>query len=287
MAEVQETISRPAPYIEAFGKALTEQTLKQIETPVQTGAFAPQVVGVDPFTQAAQQRAATAAGLGAVTFDPTSGVATGVAPGTGVAAYQPFIQQAQQYAAPTGYQAFMSPYQQDVIDTTLQEYDIQAAKQRQGIGQAAIQAGAFGGGREGVALAEYQTQSDRNRALLEAQLRQQGFTQAQAAAQAAFQQQTGLAGQVPGLEAATAQQIGQLGSESFAYRQAVQDAAAEAQRLAQYEPYQRLGFAQDILSAQYGGGYGTRFQETPTQSPLQQALGAGIASAGIVGALRK
>ena len=287
MAEVQETISRPAPYIEAFGKALTEQTLKQIETPVQTGAFAPQVVGVDPFTQAAQQRAATATGLGAITFDPTTGAPTSVGAGTGMAAYEPFIQQALQYSGPSGYQQFMSPYQQDVIDTTLQEYDIQAAKQRQGIGQAAIQAGAFGGGREGVALAEYQTQSDRNRALLEAQLRQQGFTQAQAAAQAAFQQQTGLAGQVPGLEAATAQQIGQLGSESFAYRQAVQDAAAEAQRLAQYEPYQRLGFAQDILSAQYGGGYGTRFQDVPTQSPLQQALGAGIASAGIVGALRK
>jgi len=287
MAEVTETISRPAPYVEAFGKALTEQALKQIETPVQTGAFAPKVVGVDPFTQAAQQRAATASGLGQVTFDPTSGVATGVGAGTGIAAYQPFVQQAQQYAGPSGYEAFVSPYQQQVIDTTLQQFDVQAAKQRQGIGQAAIQSGAFGGAREGVALSEYQTQSDLNRAMLEAQLRQQGFTQAQAAAQAAFQQQMGLASQVPGLEAATAQQIGQLGSESFAYRQAVQDAAAEAAKLAEYEPYQRLGFAQDILSAQYGGGYGTRFQETPTQSPLQQALGAGIASAGIIGALRK
>ena len=286
MAEVTETVSRPSPYVEAFGKALTEQVLKQIETPVATGKFAPQVVGVDPFTQEAIKRSATAAGLGQVTFDPTTGAPTAVAPGTGVAAYEPFIERAQELAAPGAYQEYMSPYQQDVIDETLRQFDIQAAKQRQGIGQAAIQAGAFGGGREGVALAEYGTQSDFNRALLEAQLRQQGFQQAQAAAAQGFAQQTGLASQVPGLEAATAEQVGRLGSEGFAYRQAVQDAAAEAARLGEYEPYQRLGFAQDLLSAQYGGGYGTRFQETPTQSPLQQALGAGIAGAGIIGAIR-
>ena len=91
---------------------------------------------------------------------------------------------------------------------------------------------------------------------------------------------------VPGLESATAAEIGRLGSEGFAFRQAVQDASAEGAKTAAFEPFQRLGFAQDVLSAQYGGGYGTRFQEQPTQSPLQQALGAGIASAGIIGALR-
>ena len=52
---------------------------------------------------------------------------------------------------PDAYKQYMSPYQQEVIDTTLSEYDRQAAIQRQGIGQSAIQSGAFGGGREGVA----------------------------------------------------------------------------------------------------------------------------------------
>ena len=73
----------------------------------------------------------------------------------------------------------MSPYQQEVIDTTLAEYDKQAALQRQGIGQAAIQAGAFGGGREGVQLAEYDVGSAAKRAAMQAQLLQQGFGQAQ------------------------------------------------------------------------------------------------------------
>ena len=46
------------------------------------------------------------------------------------------------------------------------------------------------------------------------------------------------------------------------------------------------GFAQEVLGGIQGGGYGTRFQETPSQSPLQQALGAGLMGAGILGALR-
>jgi hypothetical protein len=87
------------------------------------------------------------------------------------------------------YKAYMSPYQQDVIGTTLQEYDIQAQKGAQGVPAAAIAAGAFGGGREGVQRAEYQSASDRNRAALQAQLLQQGFGQAQElAAQALFKQ---------------------------------------------------------------------------------------------------
>ena len=66
MAETTTTISRPSPYVEAFGKALTEQVGQQIKTPVATGAFAPTVAGADPFTQHAQQQMATGAGLGAL-----------------------------------------------------------------------------------------------------------------------------------------------------------------------------------------------------------------------------
>ena len=91
MADTTTTISRPSPYVEAFGKSLTEQVLKQIEKPVDTTKFAPQVVDVDPFTQQAIQRRATAGGLGQVTFDPTTGAATGVGAGTGIAAFEPFI----------------------------------------------------------------------------------------------------------------------------------------------------------------------------------------------------
>jgi hypothetical protein len=102
----------------------------------------------------------------------------------------------------------MSPYQQQVIDTTLQEFDVQAAKGIPAIQAQAIGAGAFGGGREGVALAEYQAGSDRNRAALQAQLLQQGFSQAQQLAGQAFDQQRGLASLQPSLVAANVQQLG-------------------------------------------------------------------------------
>ena len=126
---------------------------------------------------------------------------------------------------PDAYKQFLSPYQQEVIDKTLEGFDRQQSIQRGQIGQAAIEAGAFGGGREGVALGEFDKESLFNRAMLEAGLRQQNFQQAQALASQGFDQQTNLAQMVPGLESATAAEIGRLGSEGFAFRQAVQDAA--------------------------------------------------------------
>jgi O-acetyl-ADP-ribose deacetylase (regulator of RNase III) len=60
----------------------------------------------------------------------------------------------------------MSPYQQDVIDATLAEYDKQAQAGITNIGLGAAQSGNLGGGREGVMRAQYQNQSDMNRAAL-------------------------------------------------------------------------------------------------------------------------
>ena len=95
---------------------------------------------------------------------------------------------------PTAYQPFMSPYQQDVIDTSLTEFDRQAQmRQQQMQDQSVGVPGAFGGGREGVQQAEYQAGSDRNRAMLQAGMLQQGYGQAQNAAQQAFQNQQAIA----------------------------------------------------------------------------------------------
>ena len=179
-------------------KNLQRKVVDQIGKPVDTSKFAPQVVGVDPFTQQAIQRRATAGGLGQVTFDPTTGAATGVGTGT-IAAYELFIDQAKAMTGPDAYKQFLSPYQQEVIDKTLEGFDRQQSIQRGQIGQAAIEAGAFGGGREGVALGEFDKESLFNRAMLEAGLRQQNFQQAQALASQGFDQQTNLAQVVPGL----------------------------------------------------------------------------------------
>ena len=73
----------------------------------------------------------------------------------GIDSFRPFIQQAQASTGPGAYQAYMSPYQQDVISATLSEFDRQAQKGLPAIGQSAYQAGAFGGARQGVAEAEY------------------------------------------------------------------------------------------------------------------------------------
>jgi hypothetical protein len=275
MAE-QTTISRPAPYLEAAGQTLLDLTTKLTGQPVDTSKFAPSIAGQNVLTQAAQQQAATQAGLGTLSFDPTTGAVTGAGAGTGIAGYQPFLQQAAAYSGPQAYQNFMSPYQQDVIDTTLSQFDIQAQKGMQPLAASQIAAGAFGQGRGQVQAAEYQSQSDLNRALLQAQLQQQGFGQAQQAAAVAQQQQAGLASLQPSLAQSQIQQLGAAGTSNLAYEQAIRDAQAQSGQLAAYEPYNRLQF----LSATTGGllagqpqAYMTQQQGQGTASPLSQALG--------------
>jgi hypothetical protein len=179
----------------------------------------------------------------------------------------------------------MSPYQQDVIGTTLSEYDIQAQKGAQGVPAAAIAAGAFGGGREGVQRAEYQSASDRNRAALQAQLLQQGFGQAQQLAGQAFGQQMNLAQAAPQLAGQQIAGLTTLGGLTQAQNQAVLSAQ---QQLAQAQAYQPLSTAQQYGSGIMGliSGYPGGTQQTiqPTPGALQTALGAGSTLAGIYSA---
>ena len=178
----------------------------------------------------------------------------------------------------------MSPYQQQVIDTTLQEFDRQAQQGLTGIATQAIQAGAFGGGREGVQRAEYQAASDRNRAALQAQLLQQGFGQAQTAAQQAFDQQRGLASLQPSLAATTTQQLGSAGTGALAYSQALKDATQQQAQLAYQEPYTRLGILGSGIASQAGGVPTTTQTQAPapaSASPLSQALQVGLTAYGL------
>jgi len=215
---------------------------------------------------------------------------------SGLGGYQPYLQaagqyfggagQAQQTAAgmvgPQAYQAYMSPYQQDVIDTSLREYDIQAQKGLPQLAAQAIGAGAFGGGREGVQRAEYQATSDRNRAALQAQLLQQGFGQAQQLAAQNYQQQMGLASAVPNL---LGQQIASY-STLGAQQQAQEQARLQAQQnLAYQQAYQPLQAAQTLGSGVMGliSGYPgqTQTQIAPSPSALQTGLSAASTLAGI------
>ena len=288
MAETT-TISRPAPYLEAAGQSYLDLLTKRVgqaPTAQELTAMSPQIAGQGQFTQAAQQQAARQAGLGALTFDPTTGAVTNIGAGTGIAGYQPFLQQAQQYSGPQAYQQFMSPYQQDVISTTLSEFDRQRQIAEQQLGAQAVQQWAFGGAREGVQRAEYGALSDRNRAALQAQLLQQGFGQAQQAAQLGFAQQGQLATLQPTLAGQQIQQLGGIGTSNLAYQQAILDAQRQAAQFQYQEPFTRL----QTLGSGIGGllaGYpqpGFSQTSTPPQqqaSPLSTALSAGFGAYGL------
>jgi hypothetical protein len=288
MAEVAQSQILPAPFIEAAAKPYLEKIQEVYGKPVDVSQFMGQQF---------------VAGPGALQTQ-----AEGLAGGLG--RYEPYLQSAGQYfggagqtqqaaagmVGPQAYQAYMSPYQQDVINTTLQQYDIQAQKGLPQLAAQAIGAGAFGGGREGVQRAEYQSQSDLNRALLQAQLQQQGFGQAQQLSAQAFGQQQQLAAgqlglgqaqmglaqlapslvgsQIAGLSALGAQQQGQTQAGLTAQQQLAQaQATEEQQRLSQ------LGAGITSLIAGYPAQ--TQTQVTPSPSGLATGLGTASTLAGI------
>ena len=262
MAELTQTQTLPAPFIEALGKTYGEDLtsaiggLKGVDV---SKIYGPQFV----------------AGQGALAQQ-----AQGLAGGLG--SYQPYLQAAQAATGPQAYQQYMSPYQQDVINTTLGQYDIQAQKNLPGLAAQAIGAGAYGGGREGVQRAEYQNQSDLNRALLQAQLQQQGFGQAQTLAGQQYNQQMQLAGQSQGLASQQIAGLSALGQQQQAQKQA----ELEAQKQLEYQKiYQPLQTAQQFGSGVMGliSGYPQQTQQTIAPSPtaLQTGLGSLATLAGI------
>ena len=283
-------ISRQAPFIEGAQENFIDLLTQQVgRAPGSVGVptlaeLGPQVAGQNVLTQAAQQQAATQAGLGQLQFDAT-GAITGAGTGTGVAGYQPFLDQAAAYSGPQAFQSFMSPYQQQVIDTTLTEFDRQTAMGVPQLAANAIQQGAFGGGREGIAQAEYANTAARNRAALQAQLLGQGFTQANQLANQAFDQQRNLTSLQPSLAATGVQQLGAAGTGNLAFQQAQLDAAQQRNQLAYNEPLSRIqAFGSGIASQASGSPTTTQnigMGGTGSVGPLSQALSAGLSAYGL------
>ena len=258
------------------------------------GALAPQVAGQTALQTEAQRLAEAQAGR------------------SGIAGFQPFLTQAQTQAGAaatglagigTGAQAFqqgvsqfMSPFQSQVIQASLDEFDRNRKIQEQQIRDQQAALGVLGAGRAGVQLAEFGTGAARERALLEAQLRQQGFQQAQAARQqdianrfGVSQALSGLAGQQAALGAQTGQiagtnigRLGSLGAINQAQAQAQLDAQREAARQAAFQPQEQLDrFASQVTGIM--GGYPGQVATTnvPNPTPLQSALGIGTTLAGL------
>lgn len=301
----------PAPFLEPAAERISDLLQSELGQTIDIAKIAPQVATSSPLVQAAQQRTATAAGLGALQFDPTTGAVTGAGTGTGVASFEPFIQQAQTDLAsargqvdPSAYKAYMSPYQQEVIDATQRQLDEQRAAGRAQLSANAISQGAFGQGRGQVAQAEYERQRDIADVGILSQLRQAGFEQASQQArqagldlQALGQRQAGLGTTQQALESGITAQLGRTGTGAQQFAQSLLEADRQQNVLGLEYPLSRLGTATNILSPLISGSAAYQSPSAPLltnpaiagiqglagtygllQGPTQQAQRGGLGS---------
>ena len=239
-----ETVTRQLrePFVEAAGLGITNEGLRLLKDQIPTSTFTGRQFVADE--SALEQQARTAA--------------------------------AGMTAGPDAYKDYMSPYQREVIDATTAALDREQQKGVAALRQRAIQAGAFGGAREGAMLGEFESAGAIQRALAEAQIRQQGFQQAQQAAIQGLQAQQGL-GQFQSA----------LGGQQRALDQAKLTADATAAREAAFTDFTRLGLIGPQLASVIGGfPAATQIQTSTPPSAMQQALGLGIGGIGLAGAVK-
>jgi len=276
---ITRTLTQAPEFLQDLSKDYATQLVGLTSVPLDTARFAPQVAAQDPL----QTQAATLAGQG-------------------VGSYQPFLQQAQTTlagaegmlgsGAGTGagtVSDFMSPFQSQVIDTTLAEFDRNRAIQEQTLRDQQAKLGVLGAGRAGVQLAEYGSGADRERALLQAGLQQQAFQDAVARRQqdfsnrfGIFEAQTGLAGALPSLQRADIASLGQVGAAQQLQQQRILDAQQEANRLQAFEPQTRLDTLGRGITQLISGYPGSSTQtQTPGLSRLETALGVASTIGGL------
>ena len=250
MADVTETRSLVNPTLEGSLTSFLKKLDPLVGQQLNTASYAPQVAAQNALQTGA---VANAAGLGSL---------TGTGAGTGAGSIQ----------------SYMSPYQQQVMDTSLAEFDRNAAMQQTGLRDQSIQSGAYGGARQGVMAAEAMRGNEMNRAQLQAQLLNQGFGQAQAARSQDLAAQQGL-GQYQ-------QQLGQ-GQQGF--EQAKLDATQLANREAEFEEFTRLGLVGQQLAQIQPGAFASQTvgyaPPAAPSSPMASFLGGAAGGAGIMGKL--
>ena len=278
-------------YLEDTAKDFAKQSVATYSAPIETSTF---TGGLDASGQRAAGPGITGANPFVAAMDPLQMQAQTLAQ-QGIGSYSPFLQAAQANIAsqagltgPSAYSSFMSPYQQQVIDTSLADFDSSRIANRQAIQDAAVGTGNFGGGREGAMLGQYDADTTAGRAGLLAQLNQGAFTQAnQLAAQAFGQQgqmaqnQFGLSNFGRGSMGQDISALGNLGALGQGITQANLTANQQAARTAAFEPYGRLQQYGQGLTGLAGGVASAYAEPAPVQSPLSQALSTALGGGGI------
>ena len=248
--EVQQTQQLTNPILEASLSGFLEKLNPLGGQTIDTSTYAPKVAAQNALQTGAVN---AAGGLGSL-------VGTGAGTGEG------------------SIQSYMSPYQQQVIDASLSEFDRNAAMNQNQISDQAISMGAFGGGREGVMQAEMLRNNQMGRAQLQANLLNQGYQQAQGARSQDLAAQQGL-GQY--------QQA--LGQGQQGYQQAILDANQIAGREAEFEPFTRLGLVGQQLAQIQPGAFASQTvgyaPPAAPASPMANFLGGAAGGAGIMGKL--
>ena len=247
---IEQTQVLPAPVLEAALTAYTQKLPPMMGKAINTASYNPQVAAQNTLQTGAQT---AAGGLGSL---------TGTGAGTGAGSIA----------------SYMSPYQQQVMDATMTEFDRNAAIQNVGLRDNAISMGAYGGGREGVMNAEAMRGNQMNRAQLQAQLLNQGYQQAQ---------------QARGVDLAAQQGLGtyqnQMGQAQQGFAQAGLDATQIANREKEFENFTRLGLVGQQLAQIQPGAFASQTvgyaPPAAPASPMSQYLGAGAGTAGIMGKL--
>lgn len=278
-------------YLEDTAKDFAKQSVATYSAPIETSTF---TGGLDAQGNRASGPGITGANPFVAAMDPLQTQAQSLAQ-QGIGSYSPFLQAAQAnitnqagLTGPSAYSSFMSPYQQQVIDTSLADFDSSRVGNRQAIQDQAVASGNFGGGREGAMLGQYDADTTAGRAALLASLQQSGFTQANQLAQQAFGNQGTLAQNQMGLSnfqrTGLGQDIGALGNLGALNQQQAQanlTANQQAAKTAAYEPYGRLNQYGSGLTGLAGGVASAYAEPAPVQSPLSQALSTALGVGGI------
>ena len=278
------------PWLEDAYKRLTQQTEAAGGIGAQYVPYGGQRIA--PFT--AQQQAAMAGA------DPVSAYY-----GQERQAYKPYTDYAAQATMQAGQpttgmvQDYMSPFQQAVIDTTLQEQQRRSDIAGQQQAGQAVKAGAYGGARFGVQEAERQRNLGDLQARTEAQLRSQNYQQAVGQAQEQQRRLAGMGQQMGGL-GAQRMQLGAAGiggvqqglqgmqqagaQQQQQLQQGMDIAYGDFQRQQQF-PYSQAAFTGGILSGMPSPQMATVYGQQPGPSPATQMGGLGLAGLGIGNAM--